>query len=119
MVLDRRAGGVPNLSTEPDLERAASLAFSGIDAQHQNHRERCSTFADRIFCAADSLAPSAHSSDLDRRIVCLAVVSAAKELPVPRVVLLNFLYCVCGTEGKELLPRAHLPSALCRGREHS
>src|SRR4029077_6817551 len=81
--------------------------------QHQNVWKRCSAFANRIFRATDPLAPSADSTDLDRRIVCPALVSAVKGLPVPWLVLLDFLHGVCGAQGKELLPRAYLPDAIC------
>src|SRR5258708_7918158 len=103
MVLAGRAGGVCYLPAKPDLERAAQLALSGIDAQHQDDRKRCSAVANRIFCATNSPAASADRPDLAHRIDCAALVSAAKELPFPRLVLPGFVHRVCGAQGKELL----------------
>src|SRR5215813_12963589 len=111
MDLARRRGGVPDLSSQSDLEFSASLAFPGAHAQYQGKWPRRGAFTASIFRRSNSSASSLNGAYLDHRSVGTVLLAAVEVLSLRRLELSDSTNRIHRTQGKGVLSRAHLSCA--------
>ena len=67
-----RAGGFPDLSAQPHLERAAPLAFRRTNAQHSGRRPGRTAISVAVLLSADAFYRNCQRSYLNDRGSCIA-----------------------------------------------